>query len=384
MIIQIIQLSEQTATCARFRKKGASLTPLTGIRLEFSETAELTALLQDQLPPLQEETRTILSIPAGMLSLRELHLPITDRKKIRAVLPLELAGDGPDDGQEPACDAILLGTGAQLAGWSSRAAISELITMLASIRMEPEVVTCHPLSWHHLSTPDSQPVALLDNGALVVIDRGNLLFCRIMNTSDATEVERTIAALEVTRSIRPKQFYRVDSTAAADGKPLPLPAELTALPASGELKPSALVPAVAIARAYLSGYIFNLRNGALAWSGAQTHLLRQLRTPLLLSAVALLLLFVETGVRWYLLNREINGLNTSISAIYKGVFPNRSKAVDETGELKSGIRRMQGNSASADMLQFLNLLAQSKDDQVTGLSEVEYDGELFQIGRAHV
>ena len=30
-------------------------------------------------------------------------------------------------------------------------------------------------------------------------------------------------------------------------------------------------------------------------------------------------------------------------------------------------------------MQFLNRLAQSKDDQVTGLGEGEYDGELFRL-----
>ncbi len=379
MIIQIIQLSDNIVTCTRFRKKGGSLAPVTGIRLEFSNLSELPGILKDQLYPLQEEIRTILSIPAAMVSLRELHLPITDRRKIRAVLPLELAGDSSEDGPEPACDAILLNTGTQLAGWSERSAVSEPIAMLASIKMEREVVACSPLAWHHLSPPDNQPVALLDNEALVVVDRGNLLFCRIMNTADAVEVERTVAALEVTRSISPKPFYRVDSPPGPDEKSLPLPAELVAMPSNGDLKPAALVPALAIARAYLSGEIFNLRNGTLAWTGAQTHLLKQLRTPLLLCAVVLLLLFVETALRWYFLNREIKALNSSISAIYKGVFPNRTKAVDETGELKSEIRRLQGSGAPGDLLQFLNLLAQSKDDQITGLGEVEYDGELFRI-----
>lgn len=380
MLIQIIQLSAQQVTCARFKRAGSRLTPIFGIRFDYAAFDELPGLLQEQLPACSDDLHTILALPPALLSLRELQLPISDRTKLRAVLPLELSSDSTEEGSEPACDAVQLGPGSQLAGWLPRQTVIELITLLTGCGLEPEVVTCHPLSWHLLQLPDQQPAAVLDAEALAIVDQGRLLFCRFMDTADTAAVARTLAAVELARSITTSTCYRLDTEPLADQQPLPLPPELAELPSQGDLPPQALLSPLALARAYCSGDIFNLRNGALAWSGARSRLLRQFRVPLLLGLLVLCALFAEAGLRWYLLQRDLGEINRSIAAIYKGAFPTRAKAVDEIGEFKSEIKRLRAaGGANGELLAFLQLLAQAKDEQITAISEVEYDTERFRL-----
>jgi general secretion pathway protein L len=136
---------------------------------------------------------------------------------------------------------------------------------------------------------------------------------------------------------------------------------------------------LAIALAYCSGEIFNLRNGPLAWTGKRSHLLKQFRIPLVLAMLILLLLPAEAGLRWFLLSRDIRSINTSVATIYKGIFPTRKKAVDETAEVRAEIRHLTNGTARSELLPFLHLLAQAKDEQIFGFSEVEYDGERFRL-----
>lgn len=380
MLIQIIQLTTRQATCTRFRRSGSRLTPIFGVRFDYTAYDELPVLLQEQLPDCSDELHTILALPPALLSLRELQLPISDRAKLRAILPLELSSDTAEEGAEPACDAVMQGEGSQLAGWSPRQTVEELIALLSSCGLEPEVVTCHPLAWHLLQVPDQQPAAVLDAEALAIVEQGRLLFCRFMDTGDHAAVSRTLAAVELAKSITTHACYCLDTDQQADQLPLPLPSELAELPSQGDLPPQALLSPLALARAYCSGEIFNLRNGALAWSGARSRLIRQFRAPLVLGILTLCALFAEAGLRWYLLNRDMGEINHSITAIYKGAFPSRAKAVDEVGEFRSEIRRLRSaGGGNGELLAFLQLLAQAKNEQITAISEVEYDTERFRL-----
>lgn len=380
MIIQIIQLIDQQLIACRFRQQAKQLIPITGVCLPYQEITELPDLLQTHLPPCTEELRTVLAIPPQLLTLRELHLPISDRAKLRQVLALELCADNPDDAGEIAADALPLpGEQRWLAGSAERTAIAELIRLLAAADMEPEAVTCHPLCWQHLVCGDGQPVTLLDRSCLSVVSQGQLLFCRITPGTALTERERTLTSLELTQGIRTEQCFQIGSPADDSCPALPTPAELCCLPSQGDLQPEALISCLAVARAWQSNQIFNLRNGSLAWKGTHNRLFKAFRTPLILAVLTIFLLFGEAGLRWYLLHRDISAINRSIGQIYKGIFPNRSKAVDETGEVKSEIRRLQGDGAASDLLGFLQLLAQAKDDQISGISEVEYDAERFRL-----
>lgn len=392
MIIQVIHLTEHDLTCARFKRTGREqLTPLSGFRFPYSSLKEISAILREQLPPLTETTsddiRTILTLPPALITLREMPLPFTDRRKLRAVLPLELAGEAAQGDQELVCDALPLTDGTVLAGWATQDTVAGFIELLSEAGCEPEVISLSCLHWH-LLIPNglSGPVALVDPQAILV-GQGNgtpsPLFCRGLG-NDRADLARTLAAVELSKSLTVGTLFTLEAELPFDlppdclVQPLPLPDLLLPAP-GGTLPATALAAPLATARAYCNGTIFNLRSGPLAWTRQRGLLLRRYRTPLILAAVALLLILAESGIRWLLLKRDLTSLNSSISTIYRQVFPARKKAVDETSEIKAEIRRLQGGISPQSTLAFLTLLATAKGDQVTALTEVDYDGDRFRI-----
>ncbi|MGB4598973.1 MAG: type II secretion system protein GspL [Trichlorobacter sp.] len=379
MIIQIVQRTGDMLTCARFKRNGRMLTPVSGYRRSFQDDAEFTRILQENPLPPGEETRIILALAPAQVSLREMSLPLQDRKKLRAILPLELAGEIAEDAAELVCDVLPLSDGSLLAGWASVQSIAPVIRLMAEAGQEPEVVTCSSLAWHLVQPPQQQGViALVDATAIMVCGQGKPVFCRGMET-DATALSRTLAAVELGKGVTVETVYRLEGDPLPGEQLLLLPEQLAGQQGSGDLPANVLISPLATAMAYCSGEIFNLRTGPLAWSGKRSHLVRQFRTPLILGAVVLLLLFAETSLRWHLLARDITATNRSIATIYRTVFPTRTKAVDEVAELKAEIRRLQQGGSGNATLAFLTLVAQSKDEKIIGFSEVELDTERFQL-----
>lgn len=389
MIIQVIQLTEHELTCACFRRSGRdSLMPLSGVKLPYTDQTELRAHLNEQLTTTAgEEIRTILALPPALVSLRELNLPISDRRKLRAVLPLELSGETAQPDQQLVCDAVPLAGGTILAGWAPSAVVAELINLLTEAGAEPEAVTLACLHWHLLA-PDQQ------SGAFAIFDRQSVLVCRPGATvpaycrslgADTDELGRTLTALELARDLPIQTVYQLDPEVSVelpssiDLQPLPIPALLAQTPATGSLPTLALAGPLAVAEAYCSNTLFNLRSGSLTWSRQRYQLLRRHRLPLLLAAVLVVLLLVESGTRWYLLQRDLASLNGSISRIYREIFPSRTKAVDEVAEVKAEIRRLQGGISGPSSLAFLSELAAMKADEISQFSEVEYDGSRLRL-----
>lgn len=389
MIIQVIQLTEHDLTCARFRRSGrTSLMPLSGVQLPYADQAELRAHLNEHLlTSAGEEIRTILALPPALVSLRELNLPISDRRKLRAVLPLELTGETTQPDQQLVCDAVPLDDGTILAGWAPSAVVAEFIKLLTEAGAEPEAVTLACLHWHLLA-PGQQtaPFAICDRQAVLVCRPGSTVpaYCRSLGADNA-ELGRTLTALELSRNLPVQTVYQLDPAVTVELPapitlhPLPVPALLAETQATGSLPPLTLAGPLAIAEAYCTNTLFNLRNGPLAWSRQRYQLLRSYRVPLLLAAVLTILLVAESGIRWYLLKRDLASVNGSIARIYRDVFPTRAKAVDEVAELKAEIRRLQGGITAHSPLAFLTDLTAMKGDEITLLSEVEYDGSRFLL-----
>lgn len=383
MIIQVIQLAAQEVTCARFRRNGKEAEPLSGFRLTWTSHDELAMILKEQCPPESEETRTVLVIAPDLVMLREMSLPITDPRKIRAVLPLELAGETAAESSSLICDAITLANGNLLAGWLARETVEPLIELLTDAGVEPEVVTVACFNWHYLlPAGEDQPTAICDESAVMVAQAAQPAYCRHLAAGGAT-LDQTLAAVELTHDLQIKNLYHIEPSVtgiSTRSRQLPLHPLLTAGNISGDLAPAALASPLAVALALCSGdAIFNLRSGPLAWTGRRSRLLRSFRVPLILAAILLLLLFGELGVRWYLLAGDLASLNQSIAKIYKEVFPTRKKAVDESAELKAEIRRLEGAGASLPALAFMKLLAETKGDGVSAISEMELDQGRFLL-----
>ncbi len=107
----IVQLCGNEALFARFQHKRGGLVFVGASREALTEEGSLTALLAAAAAGAREEERIALALPPAHLFLREMELPIDDRRKLREVLPLELKGETALDSDELVFDALPLGGG---------------------------------------------------------------------------------------------------------------------------------------------------------------------------------------------------------------------------------------------------------------------------------
>ena len=386
MDIQIIHLNDGEAVFARFRRERDRLLFLDGSRHDCADRSVLAGLIATHLLPHGGASRIILSLPPSLLTLREMALPIIDRRKLREILPLELRGETALDSEELACDAIPLAEGVVLAAWSPREAVAELIRFLADNGAEPEVVTASFLNWACLlSSPGD--AAITDGSAVAIVQGGKLVFCRSLPSASPTELARTLNALELGKGITVSTVHAIGAAARQEpsGKtpsivtPLPMDGPLAETFAADQAAAHDLAAAFAVARAVCFGAPLDLRNGPLAYTRGKEKLRRKLRLTAILAAAVVILLFAETGLRWFLAKRDLDSLNGSVRAIYKEVFPARTKPVDEVAELKAEIRRLGSSSGSGGVLAVLKQLADAKGDEVTGIMETDLDGNQLRI-----
>ncbi len=386
MDIQIINLNDGEVVFARFRRERNRLLFLDGSRHDCADRTVLAGLIAAHLLPHAGASRIILSLPPALLTLREMALPIVDRRKLREILPLELRGETALESEELACDAVPLAEGVVLAVWSPREAVADLIRFLADNGVEPEVVTASFLDWTGLlSAPDD--VAITDGSAVALFQGGELAFCRALPSASAAELARTISALELGKGITVTTVYAIGAAARQEPAgetmpkvtPLPMDGPLAETFAADQAAGRDLAAAFATARAVCFGAPLDLRNGPLAYTRGHEKLRKRLRLTAILAATVVTLLFAETGLRWFLVKRDLDSLNGSIRTIYKDVFPGRTKPVDEVAELKAEIRRLGSSSGSGGVLATLKLLADAKGDELTGIVETDLDGSQLRI-----
>jgi general secretion pathway protein L len=389
----VVQLSRQEAVVARFARRRGELVFIEAARHALGGAHELPALLEGLAPAAGEE-RVILALPPSLLFLRELDLPIADRRRLREVVPLELTGETALESDELVFDALPLADGKALALWVRQREAAERIRLLVEQKLEPEIATFSPCHWQTLLPPAERAgtVALTDGEALAVFRDGGLLFCRPLASGEmAAEVGRTLAILELAKGVtvprlllhgeaaRRHEPAGDDAGGAVDPLPLPVEGELAAAFAGDEASARDLAGAYAVAAAVHLGEAVNFRSGPLAYTAGRARTRRRLRLTIGLAATAVLLLLGEAGFRYYLVQRDLVSLDRSIAAIYREVFPTRKKAVDEVGELRSEIKRLGSGAAGSSVLPLLKKVAEAKGDDVTGIFEAEIEGDQVRL-----
>ena len=379
MDILIVALKRDEVTLASFRprKHGVSFLaaerhPLTGGEGELARILEGAA-------PAAGERRVVLALPASLLFMRELELPLTDRAKVRELLPLELKGETALDTDELSFDALQLLNGRFLAVWGKARDLAAQIELLKGAGLEPELVTASLFHWEKL-VPAAGTVAVTDGEALAVYRDGNPLYFRALQPgSGAEELSRTVAALELSQGVR---VDRVISYARSTGEAEALAQGSRGLAEAFDNDAHAahdLAGAYAVAAAVNDGSALNLRRGALAYTAGNQKLYRRLRLSALLAAAVVALVFAESGVRYALAKRDLASLDLSIRGVYQEIFPTRKKPVDEVAELRAEIRRLEGAKVSSNLLKLLKELAEAKGDGVTGIYETEVDGPEVRL-----
>lgn len=385
----IVEQKRGEALFARFRGKGKGLVFQGLLRKKAESDEAFTAAIAEVAGESAEGERIILSLPPSSLFFRETALPITDRRKLREVLPLELKGVIAADTSELAFDAIPMHGGGFLAAWSKQAELKALIARMAAAGGEPQMVTASLLHWDRL-VPQGMAghVAITDGEAIAVyVDRLPVFIRPLGDDEFHAEVVRTLAALEIAKgiSVRSVLLHGGASSLAGEREGIhftPLPVEGALAEAFGGDHSLAREAAGAFtaASACRDGEMVNFRHGALAWTAGIARARKKLRLTAALVLILLAAVSADLGVRYYLLKRDIASLDSAIGSVYREIFPGRKKPVDEVGEVKAEIRRLSGGTeGGGQFLKALKGIAAAKGEEIAAVYEVDMEGSQLRL-----
>lgn len=374
MDLLVIQLKRDEAILATFRKKRGIVGFVGAERHSLAGETELAEILQRQ--PAAPDRKVILALPPEHLFLREVELPISDRDKVRELLPMELRGETLVDTDALVFDALPLADGRFLAVWGRIKELTDEIERLRAAGLEPEVVTASMFHWGKLA-PAAGTFVVTDGEAVAAYrDRSPVSFRALRAGAGEAEVARTVTALEIAKGITAEKVLRYAPDAEERVAPTP---ELSEAFGDDSHAIVALAGAYAIAAAVADGTAVNLRRGPLAYTAGTAQLYKRLRLPMILAAVLVVLAFGEAGVRYYLVKKDVTSLDNTIKGIYREVFPARKKPVDEVAELKAEIRKLEGAKTSSNVMKLLKDLADVKGEDVTGFYETEIEGSDVRL-----
>jgi general secretion pathway protein L len=249
------------------------------------------------------------------------------------------------------------------------------------------VVTTTPLAWPFLPGLPAD-CAVTDGTALALIANGRLSFMRPLPGGDPCKaLTATLSALEMSAEPQPPELVlfggQAEELRAADNLPLTankleLQDELGLLFRSDQTFQQ-LAGLYAVALASQARQLPDFRRGDLAWTAGDVQLRKKLVVTAILAAVLIVLLFVGKGLQYRATLADIASLNSSISGIYREIFPTRAKAVDEVAEIKGEIRKLSGSASSSGVLDLLKQLADAKGATINGLFEAEVEGLTVRV-----
>jgi general secretion pathway protein L len=391
----IVQLSAGEAIFARFVAKGKELVFTGASRHPLDADHPFVSLLPQIKTESVAEEKIVLAIPPALLYLREVELPITDRRKLREVLPLEMKGETALDTDELIFDALPLEAGKVLAVWARQADIAEEIRIMAEHGLEPEIITASLFQWQEIMPAGTggETVALTDGEALAVYADGAPVYFRRLGRGElAAETTKTLAALEISRGIRVGTVFLHGSAARewpaeSSGEthagisfaPLPVSGDFAAMFSTDRSAALDLAGACALAKACIREEPVNFRRGDLTYTAGLQKLRRKLRLTACLAAALFLLLTTEVGIRYYFVARDLSSLDNSIQTMFRQVFPSRKKSADAVAELRAEIKRLGGGAAGQPILPILKKLAELKGSDITGFYETEIDGGQLRL-----
>lgn len=376
MNVLVIQITGADLVLARFSVNRQRLSFLHGFRRAMPDDGSLAPLLESS-GPRQAGERVILSLPSALAHGRELSIPISDRRKLREILPLELAGEIACDAGELVFDALPAGEGRALAVWCRKSDVGRLVADLALCGLEPEVVTTAHLHWNLLLPASAALTAVTDGAALFIGDHKAPLMVRHLSPGDfRQETERSVAAFELAGGGQVQTRLLIGAVKEHTAS---LSQELSDAFSGDSAAALDLASAYGVARAFVAGQLVNFRTGDLSYTRRERELFKRLRITSLLALILVALLFGELAVRYWLASRDIDSLDRSIGSIYREIFPSRTRPVEPVGEVRAELRRMGQDGPAHKVLPLLKGVAELKGVDIAGFYEIEIDGGSVRL-----
>ena len=383
----VLQVEEIRVTAARFRMSKRSSELVGASIFELDNEHSLGDILAKIANALDGNPLVILCLPPAMFAMRTVSVPLEDLRKVREVLSAQLQGELSLPVEELALDALSAGEGTYLALWAKKSEIRHAIELCRRSGIEPQVVSSLPFAGNfiHGVPPDC---VLYNGNALTTIKSGKVTFFRSLDAVSAPAmIPATLSALELAGVSLPSQIRLVgpESRVLAEPGILPMPAEqLQAPPDSGHLFKNdqtfqQLAGLHAVARACQAGALPDFRRGELTWTAGDVKIRKKLLLTGVLAAVVIIFIFVSKGLQYRTISADLVSLNKSISGMYRDIFPNRAKAVDELAEIKGEIKKLAGAESSSGYLDLLKKLAEAKGNTINGLYEAEAEGRNLRI-----
>jgi len=383
----IIQIEERQVVAARFKLSRKSATLAGSAVFVLDTESDLAAVAARIGEGITGAARVILCLPPILFAQRSVELPLTDLNKVREVLPGHLQGEIALPVEEAVFDVLQISKGKFLALWAQRAEIAKAVALFTEAGIEPAVVTATPFAWPFLPALPAN-CAVSDGSAVALIANGRISFMRALSGGEPQKVlTATLSALEMAAEPLPPTLLVFGEQAGelleADGLPLAT-ARLELREELGQMFRNEqtfqqLAGLYAVAQARHARQLPDFRRGNLAWTAGDAKLRKKLVVTAILAAVTILLLFVSKGLQYRTALVDTASLNKSISAIYREIFPARTKAVDEVAEIKGEIRKLAGADSSSGVLDVLRLLAEAKGSSINGLYEVEVEGRTARV-----
>ena len=383
----ILQIDENSVAAARFTLSGRSAALVGAVSFPLGEGSDLSAVVAQIAAGSSGSARVVLCLPPALFAQRMIELPLTDLRKVRDVLSAHLQSEMALPAEEAVFDVLPAGAGRFLALWAKRTDIAMAIDLFREADCEPQFVSAAALCWPYL--PGISPDCVVcDGSAVAVIAKGRLVYLRALDGADPhKQLIATLAALELSAGGLPSRLivFGEQSGALAVLTGLPLEVEKLELPDDlaaifrTESAFQQLAGLYAVACARHAGELPDFRRGDLAWTADNIQLRKQLVLTVILVVALVALLFVYKGLQYRAARADTASLNSSISVLYREIFPNRTKAVDELSEVKGELRKLTGTESSGGVLDVLKKLAEAKGSGINGIFEAELEGRMLRV-----
>ncbi|NOR50462.1 MAG: hypothetical protein GQ530_05480 [Desulfuromonadales bacterium] len=314
--------------------------------------------------------RLAACLPGGTAFVRRLTFPFSDRRKIMAALPFELASQLPvalDDYTVVAQPPVKNDDGA--------------VIVAAAVKTSQIAETLEPFDWqgiplHILDLAPHAYVAglkgFLADGLLVcAMEQGASL--ALVSSGEVVDYRQLPLGVEMSVDDQARALHREAVTLGQaqqqDGMTLQLMGplataelvaalsslrdpveslsnrvELLAIEINGQIIEAPMLPAVALAlRAAETGkaQAFNLRQGAFTLKGEWGSLRKTLVAAACLAALTLVVTIATMSLNYYDKQQQVDMLGQQMVTLYKQTFPQATTVVDVPLQMKSAIRQLQ-------------------------------------------